>query len=555
MECKNCGNLLEEGQTVCPSCGEPVTAEKEKQPRKPLSKKTIRIIVSISVVVALLGTMVGAALAWLKPWQNDVYNKNNYEVPDFLSDLTVKQVVATMGDQELTNGRLQVFFWMQVYDMLNYYSEQYGSYASYYLGFDPDKPLNEQVYNKETGMTWQQYFMDEAFYVWHCYQSLTNEANKAGFQIPAEYQKALDELYTSTTDTAKKSGLDSAEELIQSDFGRTATFEDYKYYMELYYIGNLYYTQATSDLTFTDEEIDTYYENNKEYLGQYGITKNDDILVDYRKILVKPVTSKDADGKTVITEQAWADCQVKAQEILQQWESGEKTEDSFGKLAAEKSEETASASKGGLYRYVARNALATVDVRHILIMPEGGTKDENGKTTYSDAEWEICRAQAQALLDQYLAGDKTAEAFGALANEHSDDNNGKVTNGGLYSNVYSGQMVAEFDEWIFDVSRKTGDTGLVKTQYGYHVMYFVSRKGPVDEWLFAEGREAGNTGIIKTDSGYEIIYYVGDQLEWKAYANEGLASKTKEEMLKAYMDAYSIDVRYWAIMLSARIEA
>ena len=79
----------------------------------------------------------------------------------------------------------------------------------------------------------------------------------------------------------------------------------------------------------------------------------------------------------------------------------------------------------------------------------------------------------QALLDKYLSGEKTAEAFGALANEHSDDNDGKVTNGGLYSNVYSGQMVAEFDEWIFDTDRKAGDTGIIETVYGYHVMYFV----------------------------------------------------------------------------------
>ena len=554
MKCKNCGNLLDEGQEICSCCGEPVKAKKEKQPKKPLSKKAIITIVSISVVVAILGTMVGAALAFLKPWQNDVYNKDNYEVSEFLSNLSVKQVVATIGDQQLTNGRLQVFFWMQVYDMLNYYSEQYGSYASYYLGFDPDKPLNEQVYDKDTGMTWQQYFMDEAFYVWHCYQSLTNEANKAGFQMPEEYQKALDELYTTTEESALKSGLYSVEKLIQSDFGRTATFDDYKYYMELYYIGNLYYTEVTSNLTFSDEELDAYYQENAETFTQYGILQNDDILVDYRKILVKPVTSKDADGKTVITEQAWADCQAKAQDLLQKWESGDKTAESFGQLAIDNSEETSSAPNGGLYSYIALHELATVDVRHILIMPEGGTKDENGNTTYSDEDWEICRAQAQSLLDQYLAGEKTAEAFGALANEHSDDNNGNVTNGGLYSGVYYGQMVAEFEDWIFDLSRKAGDTGLVKTQYGYHVMYFVDRKGPVDEWLFAEGREVGNTTIIKSDSGYEIFYYVGDQLTWKAYANEGVASKAKEELLNDYMDAYSMDVRYWAIMLSERID-
>ena len=48
-----------------------------------------------------------------------------------------------------------------------------------------------------------------------------------------------------------------------------------------------------------------------------------------------------------------------------------------------------------------------------------------------------------------------------------------MENGGLYTDVYPGQMVAEFNNWCFDESRQVGDTGVVKTDYGYHVMYFV----------------------------------------------------------------------------------
>ena len=547
MECKKCGILLEEGQTLCPECGEPV---KEKKPRKPLGKKAIISIICVALVVVLLASAVATALFTLEPWKNDINNKKSYVVSEFWSDLTAEWVVATMGDYELTNSRLQVFFWMQVYDLMEYYSQQYGNYASYYLNLDPSKPLSEQVYDEETGMTWEQYFLEEALFSWHRYQALTDEAKKAGFQMPEEYQKDFAELYTTLEESAKEAKFDSVDAMIQADMGTGVTFDDYYYYMELYYMGNLYFTEVTSKLTFTDAELDAYFEENKEELAQYNVSKDSGNLVDYRNILVKPVASKDDDGKTVYTEQAWADCQAKAQEILKTWESGEKTEDSFGKLATDKSEDKTSASNGGLYRYIARNELATVDVRHILIMPEGGTKDENGNTTYSETEWETCRATAQALLDQYLAGEKTAEAFGALANEHSDDNNGNVTNGGLYTGVSSGQMVAEFDEWIFDTSRKTGDTGLVKTKFGYHVMYFVDRDGPVDEWLFAEGREAGNTSIIKTDAGYEILYHVSSEAEWKAYSREGLLQKTSEELMQSYADARPMEARYWAIMFS-----
>ena len=33
-------------------------------------------------------------------------------------------------------------------------------------------------------------------------------------------------------------------------------------------------------------------------------------------------------------------------------------------------------------------------------------------------------------------------------------------------------MVTEFNDWCFDASRTAGDTGIVETTYGYHVMYF-----------------------------------------------------------------------------------
>lgn len=113
-----------------------------------------------------------------------------------------------------------------------------------------------------------------------------------------------------------------------------------------------------------------------------------------------------------------------------------------------------------------------VDVRHILLQPTGGTAGENGQTVYSEEEWEACRAAAQAVLDEYLAGELTEDRFAALAGQYSTDP-GSKDNGGLYTDVYVGQMVEPFEDWCFDETRATGDTGLVKTSYGYHVMYYV----------------------------------------------------------------------------------
>lgn len=59
-----------------------------------------------------------------------------------------------------------------------------------------------------------------------------------------------------------------------------------------------------------------------------------------------------------------------------------------------------------------------------------------------------------------------------MANENSSDP-GSNTNGGLYEDVYPGQMVETFNDWCFADGRQPGDYGIVKTDYGYHIIFFV----------------------------------------------------------------------------------
>ena len=120
------------------------------------------------------------------------------------------------------------------------------------------------------------------------------------------------------------------------------------------------------------------------------------------------------------------------------------------------------------------------DVRHILVAIEGGTEDAEGNVTYSDEDWETCRKKAQDLLDQWAAEDGTEEGFANFAMMNSADG-GSSTNGGLYEDLTAEtSFVQEFKDWYLDASRKVGDTGLVKTVYGYHIMYF---SGSSDIWF------------------------------------------------------------------------
>ena len=49
-----------------------------------------------------------------------------------------------------------------------------------------------------------------------------------------------------------------------------------------------------------------------------------------------------------------------------------------------------------------------------------------------------------------------------------------MLNGGLYENLLPGQMPAELDAWLFDSSRQPGDTGLIQTALGMHIVYYCS---------------------------------------------------------------------------------
>lgn len=111
-----------------------------------------------------------------------------------------------------------------------------------------------------------------------------------------------------------------------------------------------------------------------------------------------------------------------------------------------------------------------VNVRHILIQPS----EQNDDGTYTDAAWAEAKQKAEELFAQWQAGEHTEDSFAYLAAENSQDP-GSAANGGLYEEVYPGQMVDTFDAWCFDPARQPGDTGIVKTDYGYHIMYFSSQ--------------------------------------------------------------------------------
>ena len=499
-KCKFCQEELAEGSTVCPHCGkdnapeteavtpaEEVTEEtaaetteteapaaeeaaemteqttpEEAPAQTPEAPKTApwKIVAAVAAVVVLVAALAALVIGGVKGGKtpaettvpettvsepaatetqapatvpadgnpDDVTCKGTYTVTDEEAAAAKDTVVATMGDEQLTNGRLQVYYWSVVNSIL---SSNYG-YSLMSQGLlDYSQPLDTQTCSEDSSLTWQQFFLSEALNYWQMYQSLALEAKNAGMEMPAEDREYLDGLEASLEETAASYGLSGIEELLLKNVGPGAGLEEFAGFQELYYQGKPYYTAETEKLVPTQEDLEAYFAENESYFADNGITKD------------------------------------------------------------------------GTY----------VNVRHILVMPEGGTTGDDGTTTYSDEEWAACEKKAQAILDEWLAGDATEDSFAALAEEKSEDP-GSNTNGGLYENVAKGQMVEPFEDWCFDESRAAGDYGLVKTTYGYHVMYFVS-----------------STPI------------------WETYAASGWVSEKTNAFIKKLADDHPMEVDYSAIKL------
>ena len=68
-------------------------------------------------------------------------------------------------------------------------------------------------------------------------------------------------------------------------------------------------------------------------------------------------------------------------------------------------------------------------------------------------------------------------------------------------------MVPTFNAWCFDSSRKEGDTAIVQTEYGYHIMYFESTSD-LTVWEYtaqqALASDDGNKAVADLEKSYTI---------------------------------------------------
>jgi hypothetical protein len=165
------------------------------------------------------------------------------------------------------------------------------------------------------------------------------------------------------------------------------------------------------------------------------------------------------------------------------------------------------------------NASKMSNVRHLLVAFEGGTTDSNGKTVYTDAEKAAAKEKADKLLKEWMEGDATEESFAALATEHTDDD-GSKENGGLDEDINEDTTFIEpFLTWALD-EHEAGDTDIIETEYGYHIMYYSS----TDELTY---REALISATLENEAMEEWYNSVVDAVTVK----EGDVSKMRLDLI------------------------
>ena len=387
-------------------------------------------------------------------------------------------VVATMGEQQLTNGLLSAYYWAEV--------SQYRS-ENRQEAPDFDAPLDTQVCTVDSSVaSWQQYFLKRALNSWYTAQAMALEAEEKGlpkeeaykpnlqnyeiyltdipatkflygysdtFQLNTMHQEYLDNLPQTLETLAQEKGYASAEEMAQKAFGTTLqSVQDFAW---LYNYGYMYMTSLSYDLAPTQEEVESYFAQQESAYQAQGITRDSGTYVDIRHVLVVP---------------------------------GQETEETAAQPTASTTE-------------------PTEPTQPVTIAADG-------KVTCSEEAWQACQAKAEELLTYWK--DKTKETettFAELANKNSQDT-GTALDGGAYHQLRQGQLIPELDSWCFDPARQPGDTTIIRTEYGCHILYFT-----------------GSTHI------------------WYAQAEQDLKSQMQNDILAGARENHPMDVDYSAIVL------
>lgn len=375
----------------------------------------------------------------------------------------------------------------------NNYITQYGSYLSYF-GLDTSKDLSTQMYSDT--LTWQDYFEQNAVESLKQNKALMAEAKAAGFTYDTtdEYNTFKETIKTS----AAAAGV-SDKEYVRSIYGSYATMGRIEEYVKNDMVMNAYYQKLQEDNAPSDDEIQSYYEENKATYDSvdYRLTTIEADLPTEPTELADPVeetaadTTGTTDGTTAADSTQDTAYQPSDAEIAKAMEDARVLADDAEQTVAKDGEAHENEKKSSVNYMIsdwlfddARKAgdttVITNDNSHCYyaVAFEKRYLDE---TPSADVRVIIPTEDktGEEILEEWKNGAATEDSFAELCKKYTQDTSA-VENGGLFEQVTKTGMTEELSNWIFDSSRQAGDTVAITVSDTTYVLYYIGQDQP--EW-------------------------------------------------------------------------
>lgn len=375
----------------------------------------------------------------------------------------------------------------------NNYITQYGSYLSYF-GLDTSKDLSTQMYSDT--LTWQDYFEQNAVESLKQNKALMAEAKAAGFTYDTtdEYNTFKETIKTS----AASAGV-SDKEYVRSIYGSYATMGRIEEYVKNDMVMNAYYQKLQEDNAPSDDEIQSYYEENKATYDSvdYRLTTIEADLPTEPTELADPVEETAADTTGTTDGTAATDTtqdtayQPSDAEIAKAMEDAKVLADDAEQTVAKDGEAHENEKKTSVNYMIsdwlfddARKAgdttVITNDNSHCyyVVAFEKRYLDE---TPSADVRVIIPTEDknGEEILEEWKNGAATEDSFAELCKKYTQDTSA-VENGGLFEQVTKTGMTEELSNWIFDSSRQAGDTVAITVSDTTYVLYYIGQDQP--EW-------------------------------------------------------------------------
>lgn len=430
------------------------------------------------------------------------------------------------SDQSVTIAEYE-YYYMRAYNQVRYQAQYYQYYYQTSNGYDLSLTPEEQTQTTKDAdgneITWVEKLHEDTLEIIQLHKAYYNEALKMGLKLTKADEAFIDKQIEDLRDEAKSAGSNSSSSnsenkvtyslnaYLRKVYGGSINERFLRKQLKIQVLAQKYLTERTNEIAkgYDQKDIDAEYKKDttaydfatfRAYTFKTTeLTKEDnetDDALKARQAKANAEVKKNAnDFYNAVTNDATFT--AKAKELNKDtadYNVDKETKYSMLKSTAQStfSEDAAkwlfdSSTKVGSKKlfsdeengkYIVVLALSkphqeqTVTARHILFQ----TKDQNSGNDLSEEEIAKKKTQAEDVLKKFNEGDKTEDSFAALANEYNEDT-GSSSNGGLYEHIYPGQMVTEFNDWVFDANRKAGDVELVETDYGYHIIYFVAKDG------------------------------------------------------------------------------